>query len=533
MKKFYRILIIVTTILLSLGILALLIYLIWYKHKIVELINTDQKKINNDGLDIVKQMRNNNLLPSHIDVLCSIPIFVINLPMSKDRLNRIKYQMNKYKINFKFVTAVDGKNIQKIKQYYFLVPYKESNLYFYNNSKKILKGELGCVLSHINTIIECYHQNIEIALILEDDIDISYGDTWDKTIKTLIRTAPKEWEYLSIGSECDSKNEEWSPYGANCFGCQSYIINRKGMKKILDTCMNKNIFILDTQLTLNNKPLAEQDYQEYRDTGDFCSADLYIPYILQSYFYKYPLLQVNNNHEKFNSLIHPHHTKSHISQTIKFEKQVVERLNKRIKELKLRRNLIQILKIGTQIMTNNNIPYWLYHGTLLGIIRDNNLIVGDEDVDCCIPIEFADKLMTLKNYFEQKGFILERHDRGVTINKYGIPIGEDFMRLVDLKTNKHLDIGLARGTKGFLSDPSLIISQTLRQTYKIATIFPLKQVFIFNQIFNIPNDYNTVNFICYNDDCYEVRKTPKESNDEEKVHNIYTQKILTEFKNIV
>lgn len=42
---------------------------------------------------------------------------------------------------------------------------------------------------------------------------------------------------------------------------------------------------------------------------------------------------------------------------------------------------LNLLKHVTQILDENNIPYWLDYGTLLGAIRDNDLIDGDNDID--------------------------------------------------------------------------------------------------------------------------------------------------------
>ena len=176
-------------------------------------------------------------------------------------------------------------------------------------------------------------------------------------------------------------------------------------------------------------------------------------------------------------------------------------------------------------MDDNNIPYWLYHGTLLGVIRDKNIIDGDDDADCCIPESYVDKLMSLKDYCVDHGYELQHHD-GTLKYIVGIPIGENFCRIIDKSTKLHLDIGLAFETNGFLSDPCTDIPNTLRQTWRYDTIFPLRQINIFGKTFSIPNDYDTVNFATYNDDCYTVRKSSSESLAAEDHHNNYTKKLL-------
>jgi hypothetical protein len=43
-----------------------------------------------------------------------------------------------------------------------------------------------------------------------------------------------------------------------------------------------------------------------------------------------------------------------------------------------------IFKIAVKILTDNNINYWVCHGTLLGIIRDNKLLTWDHDIDFAV-----------------------------------------------------------------------------------------------------------------------------------------------------
>ena len=43
-----------------------------------------------------------------------------------------------------------------------------------------------------------------------------------------------------------------------------------------------------------------------------------------------------------------------------------------------------IFKTAVKILIDNNINYWVCHGTLLGIIRDNKLLSWDSDIDFAV-----------------------------------------------------------------------------------------------------------------------------------------------------
>ena len=45
-----------------------------------------------------------------------------------------------------------------------------------------------------------------------------------------------------------------------------------------------------------------------------------------------------------------------------------------------------------QILNRAKIPYYVYFGTLLGIHREKDVIIGDNDADVCVPLEYAQDL---------------------------------------------------------------------------------------------------------------------------------------------
>ena len=93
------------------------------------------------------------------------PIFVISLPGTEERRAYITEQLGKLGLPFSFFDAVNG--------YALDVPSHENyngfkrRLYF---GKDLTQGELGCFLSHKKLYEKICDDNLESAVILEDDV---------------------------------------------------------------------------------------------------------------------------------------------------------------------------------------------------------------------------------------------------------------------------------------------------------------------------------------------------------------------------
>ena len=102
-------------------------------------------------------------------------IFVINLLKNDNRMKNILFELDKVNLceNVIRINAVNEKRAYNLRHKYF-TPLVEQNI---NNLKSTTViptwGAGGCAISHINTWNYIKENKIELALILEDDTEIS------------------------------------------------------------------------------------------------------------------------------------------------------------------------------------------------------------------------------------------------------------------------------------------------------------------------------------------------------------------------
>ncbi|MCK4694510.1 MAG: LicD family protein [Candidatus Cloacimonetes bacterium] len=118
-----------------------------------------------------------------------------------------------------------------------------------------------------------------------------------------------------------------------------------------------------------------------------------------------------------------------------------KRKKKRVRlEGKYRERMKKIILDAIDILEKNNIPYWLDEGTLLGIIRDGDLLPWDHDADFGVPGEYAEKILKIQHKFFPKFFVKTNR----TKNKWlpgrirSVKLKTPFERIV--RINFHIDL---------------------------------------------------------------------------------------------
>lgn len=82
--------------------------------------------------------------------------------------------------------------------------------------------------------------------------------------------------------------------------------------------------------------------------------------------------------------------------------------------LRARKMLLEVV----MLLDKNGITYHLEGGTLLGIVRDNDLLPWDHDVDISIPVHEVDKFRRIFNDLYKKGYKVSKRKSKASIGPF-------------------------------------------------------------------------------------------------------------------
>jgi len=143
-------------------------------------------------------------------------------------------------------------------------------LNFHRSEKNLTSGRVGCFTSHINCVRDAYLKNYQKILIFEDDIVKTkfYNKINWREVKEFIQEN-NSWEIIKFSSTTNPLevvNKEASPhlYNAPTLVCPAYLLNRRGIEKIMDTFspylettqIDMYYYKIFSKTTLNVMPIA-------------------------------------------------------------------------------------------------------------------------------------------------------------------------------------------------------------------------------------------------------------------------------------
>ena len=162
-------------------------------------------------------------------------IFVINLDRRPDRLQTISQTLGALGLKWQRIVAIDGRDPQLDAQ----VDWKK--LHTYSQYLPIRRGPIGCYLSHRKVWQKIVEENLQQALILEDDV--SPLASWDPAILN-IDIAKLGLDSLRLDASKIRGRMPWSKYfevpvgkwlaqNRNSWGAGAYLVTQEGARKQL------------------------------------------------------------------------------------------------------------------------------------------------------------------------------------------------------------------------------------------------------------------------------------------------------------
>lgn len=163
-------------------------------------------------------------------------IYMINLEKRKDRLINfdLRYKRSDFKLPYELFKAIDGKKID-ISKHITSKTLKEINdverLGYRKYHYQLTRGAIGCYLSHVTIWKDILDNNIDKALIFEDDINIPLNGK--QLIEYHTTNIPEDYDIILLGCNC-LNCEKKSNYRIvkKFWGTYAYIITRKCIEKI-------------------------------------------------------------------------------------------------------------------------------------------------------------------------------------------------------------------------------------------------------------------------------------------------------------
>ncbi|KAI6244066.1 Glycosyltransferase 25 family member [Aphelenchoides fujianensis] len=183
-------------------------------------------------------------------------VLVVNLERRPERMQRMERVMRTLGIEFTRFDATDGRLLTERE----LAPIHELPGYLDPFHKRPLKrGEIGCFLSHYRIWTEIVDEELDRALVFEDDIRFTENAT--RILRGLIEDLTKErtdWDLIYLGrKKNDPQAKEFFVPGHRylstvtySYWTLGYAISRQGAQKLLDARPLDRLVALDEFLPI-------------------------------------------------------------------------------------------------------------------------------------------------------------------------------------------------------------------------------------------------------------------------------------------
>ena len=165
-------------------------------------------------------------------------IYWINLDDKTDRADYMKEQFSYWEIeNHTRISACDGREDDL------------SDIITGKYPNNMSSGEIGCTTSHLKAMKLFLESDQDIAIMMEDDCDLSVVRHWPFTWKDFIANAPHGWDVLQLAViNPASITAQIHRRFINDFSTACYVINRRYAQKLVDFHVRGDKYKIDQKV---------------------------------------------------------------------------------------------------------------------------------------------------------------------------------------------------------------------------------------------------------------------------------------------
>ena len=237
-------------------------------------------------------------------------IFYINLAHRTDRRDNVIKELDRFKLNKQTerFNAVYGKNLDIENIPDCIISKKGKKDALDNNLRvyvPLTKGGIGVALSHMALYKKIIEENLDYALILEDDITLV--EDFVEQFNTIVYHCPKDLDMLFLGYHNSSIKyitkdlNEYICKSNKVFGLFGYIVSNKGAQKLLsifpiteqiDSEISNNMSIFNCYLVVpDNRIILSDESSIYSKFG----TDIQVRDEQESKVEKFSMLNYESN----------------------------------------------------------------------------------------------------------------------------------------------------------------------------------------------------------------------------------------------
>lgn len=161
-------------------------------------------------------------------VMDAVQTWVINLDRAPDRLARVREQLERLRLPWKRLPAVDARALTPAQRALLDEP-----AFHRRHGMTPLPGELGCYLSHVEAMRRFLASDAAAALVLEDDVRLH--DSLPAVLAALMR-CPGRWDVVKLSAVHSGTPVPVADLGdghalavmlSKCTGSSAYLMNRR------------------------------------------------------------------------------------------------------------------------------------------------------------------------------------------------------------------------------------------------------------------------------------------------------------------